>query len=230
MTTPMLTCDDAQALIPDLLDGALNDTRRAPFDAHLARCADCRALAADLAKIRDDAASLPSFSPSYDLWSGIEARIDTPIVSIAGHGHGAVRRWSTRQVVAAAAVLIAVTAGGTWMVASWSASTVPQQAAAITDPSVRTELVSVADQKGIATYEGEIGKLRHILDRRRNELDSATITVLERNLKVIDQAISESKAALAADPASTFLAGRLNHAYDTKLELLRSAATLPSRT
>ncbi len=229
MTTPMLTCDDAQALIPDLLDGTLNDTRRAPFDAHVARCAECRALAIDLAKIRDDAATLPSFSPSHDLWSGIEARIDTPIVSIAGRPRGAVGRWSTRQVAAAAAILIAVTGGGTWMVASRPAANTPQ-AASITDPSARTELVSVADQKGIATYEGEIGKLRGILDTRRNELDTATIAVLERNLKLIDQAISESKAALAADPASTFLAGRLNHAYDTKLELLRSVATLPSRT
>ena len=53
---------------------------------------------------------------------------------------------------------------------------------------------------------------------------------IKKNLKLIDQAIAESRSALAADPASTFLAGRLNHAYGTKLELLRSAAMLPSRT
>lgn len=228
MTTPMLTCDDAQALLPDLLDGTLTDSRRAPFDAHLARCAECRALAVDLTKIRDDAAALPSFSPSHDLWSGIEARLETPVVSIAGGPRSTVGRWTTRQVAAAAAVLIAVTAGGTWMAATRPADMSTASLAGA--PAARTELVSVADQKGIATYEGEIGKLRGILDTRRGELDTATIAVLEKNLKLIDQAISESKAALATDPASTFLAGRLNHAYDTKLELLRSAATLPSRT
>ena len=129
---------------------------------------------------------------------------------------------------AAAAVLVAVTAGGTWMVASRPSATQP--AAGGTAAAPRTELVAVADQSGIATYEGEIGKLQDILHTRRNELDTATIAVLQKNLKLIDQAISESKAALAADPASAFLAGRLNSAYDTKLELLRSAALLPSRS
>lgn len=227
MTTPMLTCDDAQALMPDLLDGTLSDTQRAPYQAHVAECAECRALAVDLAKIRDDAATLPTFSPSRDLWSGIEARLDTPVVSLSGRSRGAAGRWSTRQVAAAAAVLMAVTAGGTWMAATRAATTV---GSAATVPAARTELVSVADQKGIDTYEGEIGKLQDILQTRRNELDAATIAILAKNLKLIDQAISESKAALAADPASAFLAGRLNHAYDTKLELLRSAALLPSRS
>ncbi|MCX5760333.1 MAG: hypothetical protein NTW72_02310, partial [Gemmatimonadetes bacterium] len=65
---------------------------------------------------------------------------------------------------------------------------------------------------------------------RHKDVLAHTIAVVEKNLKLIDQAISESKAALSADPASTFFAGRLNHAYGTKLDLLRSAATLPSRT
>lgn len=230
MTTPMLTCDDAQALLPDLLDGTLSDTRRATYDAHVAQCAGCRALAVDLAKIRDDAAALPTFSPSRDLWSGIEARIDTPVVSLAARPLGDVRRWSTRQVAAAAAVLMAVTAGGTWLAFTRTVAIAPQPIAATAEPATRTELVSVADQMGIATYEGEIGKLQVILQTRGNELDTATIAVLEKNLKLIDRAIGESRAALAADPASAFLAGQLNHAYDTKLQLLRSAALLPSRS
>jgi ABC-type Fe2+-enterobactin transport system substrate-binding protein len=105
------------------------------------------------------------------------------------------------------------------------------QSAGVTAPANgRATLVAVADEKGIATYEGEIAKLRNVLQARRGELDSATVTVLEKNLKLIDTAIAESRAALAADPASAFLAGRLNHAYGTKLDLLRAAATLPSRT
>ena len=228
MTNPMISCDDAQALIPDLLDGTLSDTQRALFDAHVADCAECRLLARDLAGIRDSAAELPTFSPSRDLWAGIEARIVTPVVQMNAKGRGAVGRWTTRQFAAAAAVLIAVTAGGTWMVATRSpAVTTPPIAA---QPAVRTDLVSVADQQGIATYEGEIAKLHDILTTRRGELDSTTVTVIEKNLTLIDTAIAESKAALAADPHSAFLADRLNRAYDTKLDLLRSAATLPSRS
>jgi anti-sigma factor RsiW len=223
----MISCDDAQALIPDLLDGTLSDTQRALYDAHVADCAECRLLARDLAGIRDDAAALPTFSPSRDLWSGIEARIETPVVEMNARSR-AIGRWTTRQFAAAAAVLIAVTAGGTWMVATRSPAVTTLPIAAV--PAARTDLVSVADQKGIATYEGEIAKLHDVLATRRGELDSATVTVIEKNLVLIDKAIAESKAALAADPHSAFLAKNLNRAYDTKLDLLRSAATLPSRS
>jgi hypothetical protein len=79
------------------------------------------------------------------------------------------------------------------------------------------------------TFDREIGAMRKIIDERRKDLDPATIGVLEKNLKVIDAAIAESKAALANDPASAFLIGRLTHDYDTKLQLLRGVASIPSR-
>jgi hypothetical protein len=65
---------------------------------------------------------------------------------------------------------------------------------------------------------------------RRGELDPATVAVLEHSLKVIDQAIAQSKDALQRDPASGFLQEQLNHALDKKVTLLRTAARLPSRT
>jgi hypothetical protein len=213
----------------DLFDGTLSDTQRVRFEAHMAMCAVCQELAHDLTQIRDEAASLPTLSPSRDLWSGIDARIAAPVVSLNAHRRSTAARWTSRQVMAAAAVLIAMTAGGTWMVTTRTAS-VATQVAVQAAPAARTELVSVADQKGIAAYEGEIAKLHNILETRRGDLDSVTVAVLQKNLTLIDKAIAESRAALAADPASTFLAGRLNRAYDTKLELLRSTAMLPSGT
>jgi hypothetical protein len=47
---------------------------------------------------------------------------------------------------------------------------------------------------------------------------------------VIDDAISQCKAVLAKDPASRFLIESLNHALENKVELLRTAAMLPSRS
>ena len=229
MTTPMLTCNDAQALIPDLLDGTLSDTQRARYEAHAAGCDECRSLVRDLAKIRDEAAALPTLSPSRDLWQGIEARIETPVVPMPRSARGTVGRWTTRQAAAAAVVLMAVTAGGTWLAMTRTA-TVGTPVAGLDNAMGRTNLVSVADQKGIATYEDEIAKLRDVLVTRHGELDSATIAVMEKNLRLIDKAIAESKAALAADPANAFLAGRLNNVYGTKLDLLRAAAIMPARS
>jgi len=79
------------------------------------------------------------------------------------------------------------------------------------------------------TYDSEISRLRVIVRQRRLQLDSATVTVLDHNLKVIDDAIAQCKQALSKDPNSRFLMESLNDALDTKVQLLRTAATLPPK-
>ena len=79
-------------------------------------------------------------------------------------------------------------------------------------------------------YDREIEKLRRIVKSRHSSLDPKTITVLEQSIAVIDSAIAQSRAALAKDPASGFLATQLNHSLEKKVELLRTAAMLPART
>jgi hypothetical protein len=79
-------------------------------------------------------------------------------------------------------------------------------------------------------YDREILKLRTIMKTRRSQLDPKTVAVLEQSISVIDSAIAQSRAALAMDPASGFLANQLNHSLEKKVELLRTAALLPART
>lgn len=79
-------------------------------------------------------------------------------------------------------------------------------------------------------YATEIARLHAIVQQRRAELDPVTISVIERNLKVIDDAIAQCKLALQKDPASRFLMESLNNALETKVELLRTAALLPARS
>lgn len=79
-------------------------------------------------------------------------------------------------------------------------------------------------------YAREILALRRMLQTRRAQLDPSTIAVLEQSMAVIDSAITQSRAALAKDPASGFLATQLNQSLEKKVELLRTAATLPART
>lgn len=88
----------------------------------------------------------------------------------------------------------------------------------------------VVNAPGAVTSSREIDRLRTIFLRNRSQLDPRTAAIIETNLKVIDDAIAQSKAALAQDPASRFLSNQLNSALDKKLELLRTAALLPSRT
>jgi len=79
-------------------------------------------------------------------------------------------------------------------------------------------------------YSREITRLHAIVERRRAQLDPATISVIERNLKVIDDAIAQCRLALAKDPASRYLIESLNNALETKVELLRTATMLPAHS
>jgi anti-sigma factor RsiW len=79
-------------------------------------------------------------------------------------------------------------------------------------------------------YGREIDMLQNIVAQRRTQLDSSTVAIIEKNLKIIDRAIEQSRAALAKDPASRMLDQQLTHALDKKVELLRTAAMLPANT
>jgi hypothetical protein len=78
------------------------------------------------------------------------------------------------------------------------------------------------------TYDSEITTLRAALDARRGQLNPSTVAVIEQNLRVIDEAISQSRAALAKDPNSSLLNDQLDRTLAKKTGLLRAAALLPS--
>jgi hypothetical protein len=200
----------------------------------------------ELEAIARSAAQLPALSPSRDLWSGIEARIQAPVVALPtriSYGDATARelpataveplpaRLPWRRLAMAASLLVAVTAGVTYSIVKQQGA--PELASTNDSATVEAALPAVPVQPVSAvtaeqTFDREIGAMRNIIDQRRKDLDPATISVLEKNLKVIDAAIAESKAALAKDPASAFLMDRLAHAYDTKLQLLSGVAAIPS--
>ncbi|MGH7653567.1 MAG: hypothetical protein ACREN6_02785 [Gemmatimonadaceae bacterium] len=190
----------------------------------------------ELEAIARRAAQLPALSPSRDLWAGIEARIQAPVIALP-HAPAAVPgRLPWRRLAIAASLLVAATAGVTYTIVARHGAA---ELAATNDsatvvaplpmtPAMPVSAASVNAASAEQTFDREIGAMRNVIAQRRKDLDPATIAVLEKNLKVIDAAIAESKAALAKDPASAFLMDRLNHAYDTKLQLLSGVAAIPS--
>ncbi len=81
-----------------------------------------------------------------------------------------------------------------------------------------------------AVYNKEIVMLQAIMSWRKADLDPATAAIIDKNLRIIDAAIAQSKAALRRDPASSMLTDQLSHALDKKVDLLRTAAMLPAST
>lgn len=97
-------------------------------------------------------------------------------------------------------------------------------------PNVRAVRNSTRALNTAAVYEREIARLHAVIKTRRAELDPKTVAAIERSLAVIDTAIAQARGALAADPASRFLHGRLTDVLDKKVELLRTTAMLPTRS
>jgi Putative zinc-finger len=238
MMTPELQCDAFDALLPDYLERTLDAANLAATRLHLATCERCAALVRDLDDIRARAGELPLLTPSHDLWSDIEGRLTTPVISLDDRRtRTTIRRRHWLVNGAAAAGLVLATATATVVGVRWADRwhQVTQKPVASTDTSIgapTNTVVKPVSQKvpATVTYEREIDGLRTIVRDRRTQLDPKTIAVIERNLSVIDSAIVESRAALRKDPNSAFLVDQLDHALDTKLTLLRTVALLPART
>jgi hypothetical protein len=77
-----------------------------------------------------------------------------------------------------------------------------------------------------AQFNAAVNDLERVLREQRDQLNPRTVLVLERNLRVIDDAIVEARQALAADPANTLLNAHLADARRRKLDLLRRAALI----
>jgi hypothetical protein len=90
----------------------------------------------------------------------------------------------------------------------------------------RVEHVSMAD----AQYDAAVADLEGALKAGRGHLDTSTISVVEHNLQIIDQAINQAREALAADPANSYLSSHLVEARRRKLDLLRRATALATET
>ena len=107
--TLTMTCEQFEKLLPALLDEDTAGSAMTPaVRLHADSCVACRALLDELDAIRAGAASLPILAPSRDLWSGVAARIEAPVVPLV-EGMQVVRPRRTvtwRSVGIAAAVLV----------------------------------------------------------------------------------------------------------------------------
>jgi hypothetical protein len=79
-------------------------------------------------------------------------------------------------------------------------------------------------------YDREINVLQRIVRRQKAELDTSTVAEIEKNLRTLDSAIAQIRAALQKDPRSSLLGGQASRALEMKVELLRRAAMLRSST
>jgi anti-sigma factor RsiW len=249
--------------LSDYLDGELSGHEQDAVEAHLRSCAACTSVLNDLKRVVQQAQNAAVRPPQADLWTGIAARLDEaptradPVVPRFVPRQPRRVAFTLPQLAAAAALLIALSAGAAWKLALNRAAQSPRYADAdaagpatgsggvdrakataspawlppAADNAVATDvgrLVSVG--LADAQYDAAVDDLEKALKHGRGHLDPSTVSVVEHNLQIIDLAIEQARQALGADPANSYLNGHLVEARRRKLDLLRRAAALTTET
>jgi len=203
------------------LDGELAAPERTTLEAHLASCDVCRTTLEELRRVVTNARALDDRPPAADLWPAVAARIG---LSPREQARPVVRRFSftVPQLAAASVVLALLSAAAAWLTVR--RGTVPTAPVAVAERA--PVLLNASAYPGDARFDAQVADLERALARGRGRLDTATVRVIERNLRIIDRAIRGAQSALAADPANSYLNLHLAQEMRRKLELLRQAATL----
>ena len=215
-----MTCDTCARLLDDFADGALPPDVMAGARAHLSACADCRALATDVATIRSLARSLPPCVPPARVWSALSQKTQP----------AAGRPWLAGVFVIwrpalAAAMSVVLLSALTWIggrLTAVSTRTPPAGEAAGALPGFPHGAAEMS-------YTHAIASLEELADARRGALQPAIAEVLDSGMVVVDAAIDQSRAALRGAPESGAARESLLQALRTKVELLQGALALATQ-
>lgn len=211
--------------LSDLADGDLGPDVAGALEPHLAECAACRTQLAQLRAVIARAGILSAtMEPPAEAWPAVRGRL-RPHSQSATRRQLWIREWGLRA--AAAIVLVAGSSAVTVLAlrARPAAHVVSSPPGRATAPAVPAAVRAVE-----RSYADVLDELTVTVRAQRGTLAPQTIATLERTLRVIDEAIAEARAALAADPGNGTLLDVLSANYEQKVELLRRVSELPART
>ena len=229
--------------LSEYLDGELSEAESAELERRLQEDEELRTVLEELQLVRERAAELPEREPDTDLWTGIEASImagsagalDDDVVELRSVRVDRERKFSFTlgQLVAASVALVALGSGAFALVgnrASPDGDAVADRPSALVAASKGGEgtVLTGTEPAPRASYAAAIQELEVRLLEDRDDLDTATVRVLEESLRKIDRAIDQAMAALDADPSSAYLNRHLTDSMARKLAILRRANAMPS--
>lgn len=233
-----MSCKITEGQLNDYADDLLTAAKRAELEAHLESCAPCRETVVSLLSLRQQAAALPrEIEPGRDLWPEIESRLAPTRVMRVDFGtrgpaawFGLRSTWAQWATLATAALVLVVASSAItayFMGAMAPAGGRGGEATGLAQP-VSSALAELEPAE--VGYAQAIEDLVQTLDEQREELDPDTVTAIEANLRVIDEAIRRARAAIERDPDNSTLARVLTDNYRKKLEFLQRTNRLIRRS
>jgi hypothetical protein len=234
-----MNCDKCQNLVSDFLDGALSQEDHSTLNLHLEECLSC-------ADVRNDLQAIVGFcqtqrgeysAPPNEraLWLRIRNVIEASESPAAGTVSASPRRklssWVGRtwelsfsQLAASAAVIVLLVSLST-VVGLRRFGTGSTTESAIASP----DSLSVAAgnlRNRINQQQQAISYWNQRVEYNKARWNPEMRETFDRNLKVIDQAVSNSFDALSANPHDEVSEEMLNAALNEKLALLKEFSEL----
>ena len=200
-------------------EGQLDTSSADTIERHLESCAACRGDVERIRALLHHASALPrEIDPPADLWPGIRDRMQSARVTA---NRGGLPRRAYAWLAAAAVLLVIASSALTMLILRGG----DQPVATAHDGTGGLDSLGAADFRRVsAEYERMDRDLAAQLATQRDKLLPETIEKVERNLAIIDQAISEIRQALAEDPNNKALQQLLKASYGHKQALLRQVS------
>lgn len=228
-----MNCETCQELIHDLIDGSITQRDEFTLNTHLRECLDCDSVRQDLASIvgfcRTQRGVYEAPPNEQALWLRIRNTIEAELPSRVSTNKEPQRSFLSR-----------------WMGRSWELS-LPQLAASAVAIVLLVSLATVVGLRRWGGYgvptpvtQAEASNLDDRFSQRRQVIDywnqrvelnkvrwSADMReTFDRNMKVIDQAVSNSMNELRRNPHDEVSEQMLNESLNDKLALLKEFSDL----
>ena len=224
-----MSCERCQELIGDLMDGTLSGADESTLKSHLDECLDC-------VSVREDLTSILSYCRAHRgeyeappnekaLWLRIRNVVEAEVVSSRPVVHETARRsWWTRSWELSFPQLASLTVAIVLLVSL--VTTVGLRRWQTTTPVVADSVVNASVNDRIWQRQQVINYWNQRVEVNKTRWSANMRETFDRNMRVIDQAVSDSMSELNRNPHDDVSEQMLNEALNDKLALLKEFSDL----
>ncbi len=225
-----MTCAECGERLDGWLQGRPGTTVTAAVEAHLDTCAACRRMFDDARAIQEAALRITGRGTSDETWARIAARLEPALERrAAAEAPEAPRSGALRWRGLALAATLAVVIGGSLFGlhrSVFDTPAAPASSAEVPAPGALVESIEQELAQAAEHYERAITGLEQVASESETPIDPAVMATLRENLRIIDEAIDDSRAALREEPTSRLVQESLFDAFRRKVALLQDTIAL----
>ena len=225
-----MRCSKARKFISEYIDNNLDAKQRLLLENHLEGCPDCQQLLKDFQGITEKAKDLEKLTPSSRSWNKIKARLETEPQEVLTLQPQRRKRFKSLffqprlKYVLVSALALAVIIG-TVTVGLW----VGKGKGVIGIDEMRKYTLAKLEEAE-RHYQLAIKALEEAVLAQKGNVDPQIVTVLQKNIKIINSSIISCQQAVQKEPENLAVRNYLLAAYMEKVDLLNEMMSIKKKS